>query len=57
MAVIGLGPVGQLAVQAALLMGAARVLAVDPVGYRREWAEAHGAEIVDPEDPKGPSRT
>lgn len=50
--VIGLGPVGQIAVAAALLMGAARVLAVDPVGYRRDWAQAQGAEVVDPDDPK-----
>jgi alcohol dehydrogenase len=51
-AVIGLGPVGQLAVQAALLMGASRVLAVDPVDHRRGWAVEHGAEPVDPTDPK-----
>jgi 2-desacetyl-2-hydroxyethyl bacteriochlorophyllide A dehydrogenase len=51
-AVIGLGPVGQLAVQSALLMGAARVLAVDPVDHRRDQAVAHGAEPVDPHDPK-----
>ncbi|HZZ45723.1 MAG TPA: alcohol dehydrogenase catalytic domain-containing protein [Pseudonocardia sp.] len=55
-AVIGLGPVGQLAVQAALLMGAARVLAVDPVGYRRAWAAEHGAEPVGVEDPKSAIR-
>jgi threonine dehydrogenase-like Zn-dependent dehydrogenase len=51
-AVIGLGPVGQLAVQSALLMGAARVLAVDPVDHRRAWAAEHGAEPVALEDPK-----
>lgn len=51
-AVIGLGPVGQLAVQSALLMGAARVLGVDPVAHRRDLAVAHGAEPVDPVDPK-----
>jgi alcohol dehydrogenase len=51
-AVIGLGPVGQLAVQSALLMGAARVLVADPVDHRREQAVAVGAEPVDPTDPK-----
>jgi alcohol dehydrogenase len=51
-AVIGLGPVGQLAVRSALLMGAARVLAADPVDHRREQAVEHGAEPVDPGDPK-----
>ncbi|WP_181784121.1 alcohol dehydrogenase catalytic domain-containing protein [Pseudonocardia pini] len=51
-AVIGLGPVGQLAVQSAFLMGAARVLAADPVDHRRAWAVEHGAEPVDPADPK-----
>lgn len=51
-AVIGLGPVGQLAVQSALLMGASRVLAMDPVDHRRGWAVEHGAEPVDPGDPK-----
>lgn len=51
-AVIGLGPVGQLAVQSALLMGAARVLAADPVDHRRDRAADYGAEPVDPTDPK-----
>lgn len=51
-AVIGLGPVGQLAVRSAFLMGASRVLAVDPVDHRRAWAVAQGAEGVDPSDPK-----
>lgn len=55
-AVIGLGPVGQLAVQSALLMGAARVLAVDPVEHRLAWAVQHGAEPVSSADPKNAIR-
>jgi alcohol dehydrogenase len=51
-AVIGAGPVGQLAVQSALLMGAARVLVADPVDHRRQVAVDLGAEPVDPSDPK-----
>ena len=49
-AVIGLGPVGVLAVQCAQLMGAARVLAVDMVPDRLARAEALGAEPVDASD-------
>lgn len=51
-AVIGLGPVGQLAVLSALLMGASRVLAADPIDHRRAWAVEHGAEAVDSSDAK-----
>jgi threonine dehydrogenase-like Zn-dependent dehydrogenase len=51
-AVIGAGPVGQLAVQSAFLQGAARVLIVEPVEHRREAAVAVGAEPVDVADPK-----
>lgn len=51
-AVIGLGPVGQLAVQSAFAMGAARVLVVEPVAHRRERAVARGAEPVDAGNPK-----
>jgi 2-desacetyl-2-hydroxyethyl bacteriochlorophyllide A dehydrogenase len=47
-AVIGLGPVGILAVLSALVMGAARVLAVDPVAERRAVAASLGATPVDP---------
>lgn len=50
-AVIGLGPVGTMAVQAALVMGAARVFAVDLVPERRARAAALGAEPVEG-DPK-----
>jgi 2-desacetyl-2-hydroxyethyl bacteriochlorophyllide A dehydrogenase len=43
-AVLGLGPVGLCAVQAALAEGAARVLAVDTVAERLELARSLGAE-------------
>lgn len=42
-AVIGLGPLGQLVVQYARLSGARRVIAIDPVAARLEVAAAHGA--------------
>lgn len=45
-AVIGLGPVGLMAVQSALLMGAARVLCVDVVTDRLNRAEAIGGQAV-----------
>ncbi len=46
-AVIGLGPVGQHAVESALVQGAARVLALDPVAERRTAAAAVGAEPIE----------
>jgi alcohol dehydrogenase len=46
-AVVGLGPVGLLAVKAALLMGAATVFAVDLVADRRRRAAAMGAVPID----------
>ncbi|QGG96881.1 zinc-binding dehydrogenase [Actinomarinicola tropica] len=46
-AVIGLGPVGTFALQSALLLGAARVIAVDTVPERLDAAELLGAETVD----------
>lgn len=46
-AVIGLGPVGIMAVVAAQVMGAGRVLAIDLVAERRAAAESLGAEPVD----------
>jgi threonine dehydrogenase-like Zn-dependent dehydrogenase len=45
--VIGLGPVGQLAVQCARLFGPARILAVDMVAERLARAAAMGAEPID----------
>lgn len=47
-AVIGLGPVGMCALRSALLLGAARVFAVDPVESRRARAEAAGATGINP---------
>jgi 2-desacetyl-2-hydroxyethyl bacteriochlorophyllide A dehydrogenase len=46
-AVIGLGPVGVLALQCCALFGPARVLAVDTVPDRLERAAALGAEPID----------
>lgn len=47
--VVGCGPVGLLAVRAALARGAAEVVAFDPVPTRREVARAFGAaESFDP---------
>jgi alcohol dehydrogenase len=45
-AVVGLGPVGLMAVAAARIMGAARVLGIDLVPERRARAAALGAEAV-----------
>jgi len=45
-AVIGLGPVGLAAVQAAKAFGAAKVIAIDTVEQRLEMARAFGAEAV-----------
>jgi threonine dehydrogenase-like Zn-dependent dehydrogenase len=49
-AVWGCGAVGQFAAKSAYLLGADKVIAFDPVGYRREMAHAFsGAIAVDPE--------
>lgn len=45
-AVVGLGPVGQMAVESAFVLGASRVLALDTVAERLDAAEAVGAEAV-----------
>jgi threonine dehydrogenase-like Zn-dependent dehydrogenase len=45
-AVIGLGPVGQMAVESALVLGASRVLGIDLVDERLAAAEAIGAEPI-----------
>uniref|UniRef100_UPI00082BDED0 zinc-binding dehydrogenase n=1 Tax=Nocardia amamiensis TaxID=404578 RepID=UPI00082BDED0 len=50
--VIGLGPVGLMAVQSAFAMGAARVLGVDLLADRRKRAADLGAEPVESDDPK-----
>jgi threonine dehydrogenase-like Zn-dependent dehydrogenase len=49
-AVWGCGPVGQLAVRAARLLGAGRVIAIDRVAARLRLAERHGAIPLDYED-------
>lgn len=49
-AVFGCGPVGLMAMKSARLQGAGRILAVDPVAYRRDAARrVADAEVVDPE--------
>ncbi|WP_194833598.1 alcohol dehydrogenase catalytic domain-containing protein [Nocardia sp. XZ_19_369] len=50
--VIGLGPVGLMAIQSAFAMGAARVLGVDLIPERRKQAAELGAEPIEAEDPK-----
>jgi threonine dehydrogenase-like Zn-dependent dehydrogenase len=52
-AVLGCGPVGQLAIASARLLGAGRVIAIDSVRSRLDMARAQGAEAVDfdAEDP------
>jgi alcohol dehydrogenase len=47
-AVIGLGPVGLLALRCAQLYSPARVFAVDTVAERRARAAKMGAEVIDP---------
>ncbi|HJE51669.1 MAG TPA: glutathione-dependent formaldehyde dehydrogenase [Tessaracoccus flavescens] len=47
LAVLGLGPVGQLAIRSALRQGVKRVIAVDLIDERLALAETHGAEVVD----------
>lgn len=49
-AVLGLGPVGLCAVQAAKAAGAARVIAIDTVAERLAMAESFGARAVHLED-------
>jgi alcohol dehydrogenase len=57
-AVLGLGPVGLCAVQAARAAGAARVLAIDSVADRLELARSFGAQPVHltDEDPRSAVR-
>jgi threonine dehydrogenase-like Zn-dependent dehydrogenase len=51
-AVWGCGPVGLFAVQSALLMGAAQVIAIDHYPHRLELARDLGAEVIDFEQTK-----
>jgi threonine dehydrogenase-like Zn-dependent dehydrogenase len=46
-AVWGCGPVGQMAIRSAFLLGAGRVLAIDTVPERLALAQSAGAEIID----------
>ena len=47
--VVGLGPIGLMAVEGALVMGAGRVFAVDLVAERRAIAESLGATALHPD--------
>lgn len=49
-AVVGLGPIGLMAVEQAFVLGAARVFAIDPVAERRAIAEELGAVALHPDD-------
>jgi alcohol dehydrogenase len=44
--VVGAGPVGLAAIQTASLSGAARIIAVEPAGSRREHALRFGADVA-----------
>jgi len=50
LAVLGLGPVGQMAARIARHLGVSRVIGVDPVPERRTAAERFGVETLDPGD-------
>jgi threonine dehydrogenase-like Zn-dependent dehydrogenase len=47
LAVLGLGPIGQMTARVALHRGAARVIGVDSEPARLAMAAAHGAEVLD----------
>lgn len=50
-AVIGAGPLGLSIIQAARMMGARLIIAVEPIAHRREAAKAAGAHVVvDPDE-------
>src|SRR5205085_5172646 len=49
-AVWGCGPVGQMAIRSAFLLGAERVIAIDLVQSRREMAAKGGADTIDAAD-------
>jgi 2-desacetyl-2-hydroxyethyl bacteriochlorophyllide A dehydrogenase len=49
-AVVGLGPIGLMAVESAFVMGASVVFAIDLVPERRALAEKAGAIALDPKD-------
>ncbi|MDE2410674.1 MAG: alcohol dehydrogenase catalytic domain-containing protein [Sphingomonadales bacterium] len=49
-AVVGLGPIGLMAVDSAFVMGAHVVYAIDPITERRALAEAAGAVALHPDE-------
>ncbi|NCU12965.1 MAG: alcohol dehydrogenase catalytic domain-containing protein, partial [Sphingomonadaceae bacterium] len=49
-AVIGLGPIGLMAVDSAFVMGAHVVYAIDPISERRALAETSGAIALHPDE-------
>ncbi|GAA3391312.1 zinc-dependent alcohol dehydrogenase [Cryptosporangium minutisporangium] len=49
-AVIGLGPIGQMSARVARYLGAQQVIAVDSVPERLEMARRHGIEVIDTRD-------
>ena len=49
-AIIGLGPIGLMAVEAAFVMGAHVVYAIDPIAERRALAAETGAFVLHPAD-------
>ena len=50
LAVLGLGPIGQLAARIARYQGVPRVIGVDPVPERRAAASQFGVETLDPDE-------
>jgi threonine dehydrogenase-like Zn-dependent dehydrogenase len=50
-AIIGLGPIGQMAAQQAFLLGASEVFGIDLVPDRRQMAARQGVRVVETEDP------
>jgi len=49
-AIWGCGPVGQMAIRSAVLLGAKRVIAIDRVPERLSMAQAGGAEVLNFEE-------
>jgi threonine dehydrogenase-like Zn-dependent dehydrogenase len=55
-AVWGCGPVGQMAIRSAVMLGAGRVIAIDNVPERLAMARAGGAETIDTTDENASER-
>lgn len=49
-AIIGLGPIGLMAIDSAIVMGAGRIFAIDPIKERREFASRLGAIALTPDE-------